>query len=317
MTDLFANPELHETYQRLAGVRLNPRRHTAANALVHSEAVASLAGRLAQANGCSAEEVALLETLGRVHDIGKVLGNANPERSLDVLREHGVEDPKLLALVKWHDTGLPWYRAHQRGEPPTDKAWRRLANAVDMRLLAMFMVADRVDAPPGWRRNAPTVWFLEQARRRGHGEGLVLDLPDHPSEVSGGAAVVREGPEGLQALLIRVRRQRWELPKGGIEFDELPERAALREAHEETGIEGELEAGPELGHVQYRVGQGDGHLKRVRFFAARAPADATLGRRPGGTRDRAWVTREQLDALELIDEQLRPLIERALNWASS
>src|SRR5204862_6118137 len=116
--------------------------------------VAARAAALAAANGCAPDDVALLENLGRAHDIGKVTGTARPEKSLDVLRDAGIDDARLLALVKWHDTNLPWYTSVQRGQPPSDKAWRRPAAELDIRLLAPFMVADRVDAPPAWRRNA-------------------------------------------------------------------------------------------------------------------------------------------------------------------
>src|SRR5687768_5611344 len=102
-TTILDNPRFAETYQRLAAVTLNPRRHTAANARAHSEAVAAHAAALARASGCSAAEVQLLEDLGRAHDIGKVTGTARPERSLEVLAQCGIADAAFLALVKWHD----------------------------------------------------------------------------------------------------------------------------------------------------------------------------------------------------------------------
>jgi hypothetical protein len=178
MTSITSNERFAAHHQQLAGVTLNPSRHTAAHALAHSEAVAARAVALARANACSDAEIALLEDLGHAHDIGKVTGTARPEKSLEILRSCGVEDPAFLALVKWHDTSLPWHIAHTKGQPPSDKAWRRLAAEVDLRLLALFMVADRVDAPAGWRHNAPTVWFLDQARARGLLGDLTLDLPD-------------------------------------------------------------------------------------------------------------------------------------------
>jgi len=177
MSRISNNDHFATHYQQLAGVTLNPERHTAANALEHSEAVAARAVALARANACSDAECALLEDLGRAHDIGKVTGTARPEKSLEILRACGIDDPTLLAFVKWHDTSLPWHIAHTKGQPPSDKAWRRLAGEVELRLLALFMVADRVDAPGGWRCNAPTVWFLEQARARGLLGEQILDLP--------------------------------------------------------------------------------------------------------------------------------------------
>ena len=37
---------------------------------------------------------------------------------------------------------------------------------LDIRLLCLFMVADRVDCPGGWQANEPLVWFLDQVKQR-------------------------------------------------------------------------------------------------------------------------------------------------------
>jgi 8-oxo-dGTP pyrophosphatase MutT (NUDIX family) len=313
MNGLLQNERFAGVFRRLGDVRLNPRRHTAANARAHAEAVAAHAGALARANGCAEGEVGLLEALGLAHDIGKITGTARPERSLEVLRECGVDAPELLSLVKWHDTSLPWYLAHTKGQPPSDKAWRRLSAEVDLRLLALFMVADRVDAPPGWRRNAPTVWFLDEARRRGLVAGLTLDLDDHPGEISAGGAIVREHEGGRLALLIRVRAGGYELPKGGIEFDELPAEAAVREAREEAGVASALAAGGELGRLDYAVGEGEGRrLKRVVYYALTPEAPLALGALPERTRERRWVGADEARGVALVNEGLRPLLLAAL-----
>lgn len=311
MPGILDNPRFADTYQKLASVSLDPRRHSAASALEHSEAVASRAGSLARANGCTAGEVSLLEDLGRAHDIGKVGVTARPERSLEVLRECGVGEPALLALVKRHDTNLPWFLADSRGQPPSDKAWRRLAAEVELRLLVLFMIADRVDAPPGWRRNAPLAWFLAQARARGLVARLV-DPGDAPAEVSAGGAVVREEDGERQLLVIRVRAHGYELPKGGIEWDELPEEASEREVREETGLLSPVRIGGELAPLDYLVGDGDRHLKRVRIFTMRPAGPLELGAMPERTRERRWVAAADLPSLPLVDESLRPLLGAAL-----
>ncbi|HKE15486.1 MAG TPA: NUDIX domain-containing protein [Kofleriaceae bacterium] len=324
MDDVRNHPRLAEAFQQLAGVRLNPRRHTAPSALAHSEAVAACAAALARANGLGEGEVRLLEALGLVHDIGKITGTARPERSLEVLRERGVDDPQLLALVACHDTNLPWYLSHARGQPPSDRAWRRLAAQVDMRLLCLFMVADRCDAPPGWRRNAPCAWFLAEARRRGLVPDLALDLPDLPSEVSAGGALVRERDGTRELLLIRVRERGYELPKGHIEWDELPEDAAAREVREEAAVESPLAVGRELGCLDYPVGDGaHRRLKRVRYFAmttadagtGAAASPLALGPLPPATRERRWASAAEVDAIELVEDSLRPILAAALAGA--
>ncbi len=313
MNRILQNPRFQEVYRRLSTVKLNPRRHTALDVLEHSELAARIAVRLGELNASSSEELHLLEDLGRAHDVGKVTGSSHPERSLEVLRDCGVEDPALLGLVKWHDTALPWHRAAQRGEPPTVKAWRRLAREVDVRMLCMFAVADRADAPGGWRRNAPTPWFLKEARARSLVGDLQLDVPEHPSEICAGGALVREGECGRELLLIRVRSDGYELPKGGVEFDESAEETAIREVREESGALGLLQAQRHLGDVRYLVGEGSGrYLKRVRYFVLASKGELQIGGLPHRTLERVWTGAEAVGSIPLVNEDLRPLLAAAL-----
>lgn len=89
---------------------------------------------------------------------------------------------------------------------------------------------------------------------------------------SAGVVVYREGPDGLEVLLVHpagryARRSPWSFPKGRIEVGESPEEAARRETLEEAGVVvTELLA---LGSVVYRRGR-----KRIHGFAAEAPLDA-------------------------------------------
>jgi 8-oxo-dGTP pyrophosphatase MutT (NUDIX family) len=314
MEDLLQNKTFSAAYGELGRVTLNPRRHTAPDARSHSDAVARMAAQLGLANGCSATEVALLTNLGYAHDIGKITGTARPERSLDVLAECGATDRDLLGLVRWHDTSLPWHRSALRGEAPSDKAWQKLALEVDVRLLCLFMVADRVDAPGGWRRNAPTTWFISEARARGLVNDLVFDVDDHPSEVCAGAVLVARDEEGPAVLVIRTRSDFWELPKGGIEWDETPEEAVIRELREESGAIGALAVVAELGHIEYVLGaSGDRRLKRVRYFVARAAGKPTLGDLPKKTLEQRWLRPGEVDSVPLVNEELRALLRAALH----
>lgn len=148
------------------------------------------------------------------------------------------------------------------------------------------------------------MWFLDQARTRGLVGTLTLDVPGHPSEVSAGAALV----EGGRVLVLRVRAEGFELPKGGVEWDELPDEAALRELREEAGVTSPLSAGRTLGHLDYAVAT---HDKRVYYVAATSPT-VELGPLPSRTRERRWVTRDEIATLPLVNEQLRPVLAAAL-----
>jgi predicted NUDIX family NTP pyrophosphohydrolase len=89
---------------------------------------------------------------------------------------------------------------------------------------------------------------------------------------SAGTLLYREGPEGLEVLLVHPsgpynRKAPWSIPKGLPSDGEDLQDAARRETWEETGIRaGELSP---LGHMDYRKSR-----KRVHCFAGPAPADA-------------------------------------------
>ena len=77
-----------------------------------------------------------------------------------------------------------------------------------------------------------------------------------------------DGAEVEVALASRRRRDgrlAWGLPKGLVEPGEEPAAAALREVHEETGLEAEIRA--PLGDTSYfYVWDGEPIRKRVTFF---------------------------------------------------
>lgn len=314
MEDLLQNPRFAAAYAQLSTVSLNPRRHTASNAKAHSDAVAAMAKHLGRANRCTDSEVSLLANLGYAHDIGKITGTARPARSLDVLAECGLSEGPFLRFVKWHDTSLPWYRAALRGQAPTDRAWRRLANEVDVRLLCIFMVADRVDAPGGWRRNVPTEWFLSQAFQRGLIGDLRLDLEHHPSEISFGAAFCMRDGEEPRVLAVRTGAEQWDLPTGEIEWDELPEETTVRALREVSGMTGEFEECGELGRVEYFTGTGPSRrLKRVRYSLVRAIGrPSVLGDLPQGVWERRWLRLVEVQDATLAHEDLRMVLSSAL-----
>jgi hypothetical protein len=166
MQDILSNENFQVDYAKLSTVSLNPERHTANNALAHCEQVVAAVEALARENALSDGDTQTLRNLALVHDIGKTLGMARPEASVNLLARYGEFDEGFVNLVKYHDINLPWYQSMQRGEAPSDSAWARLSKRVNLRLLCLFMIADRADCPGGWEMNAPLVWFLAETQRR-------------------------------------------------------------------------------------------------------------------------------------------------------
>ena len=91
-------------------------------------------------------------------------------------------------------------------------------------------------------------------------------------KTSAGTLLYRQGPKGLEVLLVHPsgaynRKAPWGIPKGEPDADEELEAAARRETLEETGIAaGQLVP---LGSITYRKSR-----KEVHAFAGPGPADA-------------------------------------------
>ncbi len=133
-------------------------------------------------------------------------------------------------------------------------------------------------------------------------------------EQSAGCILIDRSVGGPRALLIRVRAHGFELPKGHVEEGETPEEAALRELREETGIESEVEIGPEVGAIEYEFPHnGKWRKKRVLFFAAVPKEVIRMAERPERTRELRWVTLHELQDIQLVSENLRLIIAGALH----
>jgi len=88
-----------------------------------------------------------------------------------------------------------------------------------------------------------------------------------------GGAVVREGDDGIEVLVVhRPRYDDWSFPKGKAHRGESDEECAVREVEEETGLRCELVR--ELRATSYLDGQG--RRKRVRYWLMRPVEGAAL-----------------------------------------
>ncbi|MSQ34363.1 MAG: NUDIX hydrolase [Dehalococcoidia bacterium] len=98
-----------------------------------------------------------------------------------------------------------------------------------------------------------------------------LTPPNPPGSVdlsAAGGVVWRRSYGGVEVVVChRSWTSLWALPKGKPNLGELPEATALREVHEETGLD--VDIGPLIGEVRYSFHrQEDGAIcnKVVRFF---------------------------------------------------
>lgn len=83
-------------------------------------------------------------------------------------------------------------------------------------------------------------------------------------ELSAGGVLFRDG----DVLLIKNPSGAWSFPKGNIEKGEEPERTALREVFEETGVKGEIL--DYIGEISYWYHfRGEKTFKTVKYYLMR------------------------------------------------
>lgn len=129
--------------------------------------------------------------------------------------------------------------------------------------------------------------------------------------LSAGVIPVRQTPNGLRILLLRVYRY-WDFPKGQLEEGETPFDAAKREVMEETGIADlEFPWGYDF-HETPAYGRG----KIARYYLGRtSTSSVTLGISPELGRpehhEYRWVGKNR--AFQLLN----PRVSLALQWGLS
>lgn len=86
-------------------------------------------------------------------------------------------------------------------------------------------------------------------------------------KVFSAGGVVYKFEDGILKILLIITKNGkvWSLPKGIVEKNESPEKAAIREIKEETGVDGEII--DEVGEVSYWfIHENEKYFKRVKYF---------------------------------------------------
>lgn len=147
---------------------------------------------------------------------------------------------------------------------------------------------------------------------RGGWRGTSISAPVEADEFSAGGVVVRGGEVVVIVPVKRAAdgRQVLGLPKGHLDGDETPQRAAQREVAEETGVTAELV--DELGDVQYRYERhGRRIAKTVRFYLFDY-VSGSVEDHDHEIEEARWMPLEEA-ARELTYEGEREMVQRALS----
>ena len=131
---------------------------------------------------------------------------------------------------------------------------------------------------------------------------------DHQGRaLSVGGVVLRRGTRDLQTVICR-RGDTWFLPKGTPELWEHLEQTALREVHEETGLDVRMVA--PLGQISYRFAR-PGPVEKVVLFYLMPAVGGDLSRHDGEYEEVRWAP--VTEALRLLSfENYRDVLSRGV-----
>ncbi len=131
-------------------------------------------------------------------------------------------------------------------------------------------------------------------------------------EESAGCVLLQASSHSLLALVIRVRQQGFEIPKGHIEAGETREQAAIRELQEETGLVTSVQVHKSIGFLAYRFEKNNDTIEKiVHYFAATTATPLEFAAKPRNTRELRWITATELETLPLVNEDLRSILQTA------
>lgn len=142
-----------------------------------------------------------------------------------------------------------------------------------------------------------------EPRRKAKGEGKATR-----EETSAGGVVFRREGGDILFLVIRDSYQNWGFPKGHIEEGEAPERAALREVAEETGLEAiEMHSAIETIDWHFRF-RGRPIHKVCHFFLVESFGARTKPQRNEGITACRWASFDEASRL-LSYQNARSVLE--------
>ncbi len=146
---------------------------------------------------------------------------------------------------------------------------------------------------------------------------IIDDITNLPEEKLGGALIYRRENSDIFFALVHDVFGYWTLSKGKLEKGEDAEAGASREVKEELGLKN-LKIKKELGsndYIAYDPEKGQIKKSVTYFLASTDEKELRLGK-SGGLDDAKWFELKEVSGLKIYDD-LRPIIEKAIEWLST
>ena len=141
------------------------------------------------------------------------------------------------------------------------------------------------------------------------------DVPTQRATSAGGI-VFRDGDGGPEILIGRRRGERarvtWSLPKGTPERAETTEQTALREVHEETGLE--MRIVDTVGDIHYRFTRDGIRIDKTVHYFLMEPTGGDIADHDHEFEEVRWVPLAEADRLMSFQTE-RDVVTKALTLA--
>lgn len=128
-------------------------------------------------------------------------------------------------------------------------------------------------------------------------------------EISSGIALIKLDKDIPKLLLIKIRNNVFELPKGHLEENETLIETAIRELREETFLTSKINFISELGFLEYYCNEVN--IKKVYYYLFESIQEPFFVKKNKRLKELRWIDHSEISKTSFVSEDLKKIVEKA------
>lgn len=128
-------------------------------------------------------------------------------------------------------------------------------------------------------------------------------------EISSGIALINLELNIPKLLLIRIRSNYYELPKGHLEENETLIEASIRELREETFLNSKINYVSDLGFIEYFYDKVNS--KKVYYYLFESIEEPFFEKRNKRLKEIRWIDNSEIDKISFVSTDLKKIVEKS------